>query len=123
MAVQHHLVGEIFYQHGFAQAVRSDEHHVDGLVDEGEREQFLDQAAVALGRPRPVEVGDGFEGTKARVIEATFERAAGSLAVFDFDYTGKPRLLHQGLGLSEQAVEAKPAQALARGLKAEVWLA
>ena len=33
---------------------------------EGEREQLLDQGAVALGGPGPVEVGDGLEGAEAR---------------------------------------------------------
>ena len=93
VAVQYCLVGEVFEQHGFAQAVGTDEHHVGGFADEGEREQLLDQAAVALGRPGPVEVGDRFEGAQPAVIETAFERATGSLAVFDFNDTSEPRLV------------------------------
>ena len=58
VAVQDRLVGEILEQHGLAQAVGADQHDVGGLGEEGEREQLLDRAAVALGGPGPVEVGD-----------------------------------------------------------------
>ena len=38
VALQDRLVGEVLEQHGFAQAVGSDEHDVGGLLDEGERD-------------------------------------------------------------------------------------
>jgi hypothetical protein len=47
------------------------------------------------------------------------DRAPGALGVFDFDDTGKPRLMEQRLDMREQAVEAEPAQAGASRLKAE----
>ena len=84
------------------------------------REQFLDQAAVALVGPVPVEVGDGFEGAQPGVIETALERAVGALGFFDFEYPGHPGFVHQGLGVREQAVEAEPAQAAAKLLKVEV---
>ena len=70
--------------------------------------------------PGPVEVGDGLEGAQAGVIEAAFEGAARALGVFDFEYPGEPRFVHQRFGLSEQAVETELAQALASRLKSEV---
>ena len=50
VAVQDRLVGEVFEQHGLAQAVGADQHHVGRLGEEGEREELLDGGAVALGR-------------------------------------------------------------------------
>ena len=76
VAVQDRLVGEVLEQHGLAQAVGADQHDVGGFLDEGEREQFVDQCPVALLGPGPVEVGDRFEGAETSVIEAAFERAA-----------------------------------------------
>ncbi len=110
VAVQDRLVGEILEQHGLAQAVGADQHHVGRLGEEGEREQLLDGAAVALGGPAPVEVGDGLEGAQAGVIEAALERAAGAFGLFDVEHAGEPRLGEQRLGLAREAVEAESAQ-------------
>jgi hypothetical protein len=49
-------------QHGLADAVGPEQHDVGGIVDEGEREQLIDESAVDLRGPAPVEVGDGLEG-------------------------------------------------------------
>ena len=69
MAVQHGLVEQIFHEHRFTQTVRSDEHDIGGLLDEGEREDLFDERPVALGGPFPVEVGERFEDPDARVVE------------------------------------------------------
>ena len=58
----------------------------------------------------------GLKVPRRAVIEAAFERAAGALGLFDFDDTGEPRLVEQCLGVREQAVEAEPAQPLARAV-------
>ena len=73
VAVQDRLVSEIFEQHGLAEAVGADEHYVGGLGEKGEREQFLDRAAIAFAGPVPIEVGDGFEGAQTRVIQTALE--------------------------------------------------
>ena len=79
------MVEEVFDEHGFPDAVRSDEDDVGGVVDEGEREQLLDEGAVDAFGPGPVEVGDGLEGADARVGQAPFEGAALAFAVLDVD--------------------------------------
>ena len=84
-AVEHAMVEEVFHQRGFPDAVRSDEDDVGGIVNEGQREELLDEGAVDALGPGPVEVGDGLEGADARVGEAAFEGAALAFAVLDVD--------------------------------------
>ena len=66
-AAEDAMVEEVFHQHRFADAVRSEEDDVGGVVDEGEREEFLDEGAVDALGPVEVEVGEGFEGADAGV--------------------------------------------------------
>ena len=72
VAVKDGLVGEVFEQQGFTETVRAEQDDVGGIGDEAEREQRIDQGAVALGRPCPVEVGERFEGTESCVVETPF---------------------------------------------------
>ena len=66
-AVEHGVVEEVFREHRLSDPVRSDEHDVGRVVDEGKREQLLDERSVDAFGPVPVEVGDGLEGADARV--------------------------------------------------------
>ena len=99
-------------QHRLADTVRTDEHDVGGVVDEGEGEQLFDEEAVDALGPGPVEVGDGFEGADARVGQAPFEGASFAFAVFDVDDALDPGLGEQGVVLGGEAVECDVAQAL-----------
>ena len=91
-AVEHGVMEEVLHEHRFADSVRSDENDVGGVVDEGQREELLDQRAVDAFGPVPVEVGDGFEGADTGVGEAAHEGAAFSFAIFDVDDAFNPRL-------------------------------
>lgn len=64
-AAKHRLMGKILGDHGLADAVGSDEHHVGRLGDELEGEELLDALAVDLLGPLPIEVGHGLEGADA----------------------------------------------------------
>ena len=115
-AVEDAVVEEVFHQHGLADAVRSDEDDVGGVVDEGEREQLLDERAVDTLGPGPVEVGDGFEGADAGVGQTPFEGTALALAVFDVDDAFDPGLGEDGVVLHGESVEPDIAQALSHGI-------
>ena len=91
-AVEHAMVEEVLHEHGLADAVGSDEDDVGGVVDEGEREQLLDEGAVDALGPVEVEVGEGLEGSDAGVGEAAFEGAAFAFAVLDVDDARDPGL-------------------------------
>ena len=104
MAAKHGLMGEVLGQHGLAQAVGSDEHDVGRLIEEGEGEQLLDEGAVDIGGPVPVEVGERFEGANLGIVEAPFEATPGALVLFDVDELLQPGLSEGGVVLGEQAM-------------------
>jgi len=120
-AVEHAMVEEVLHEHGFADAVRSDEDDVGGVVDEGEREQLLDEGAVDALRPGPVEVGDGLEGADTGVGQAPFEGAALAFTVLDGDDALDPGLCEQGRVLHGESVESDLAQALTHGVGVTRW--
>ena len=64
-AVEDGVVQEVFDQRRFADPVRSDEHDVGGVVDEGQGEQLLDKRSVDAFGPVPVEVAGARIGLKA----------------------------------------------------------
>jgi hypothetical protein len=57
MAVQDGLIEHIFHQHRLAETVGTDQDDIGGLFDEGQGEDLLDERAITLSRPLPVEVG------------------------------------------------------------------
>ena len=70
-------VGNVFGEHGFAEAVSAQEDQVARFGDEVERERALDQGAVNLFGPEPIEVGDRFEAAEAGLAQTAFETAPG----------------------------------------------
>ena len=111
-AVEDGVVEEVFHEHGLPDAVWPDEDDVGGVVDEGEREELLDEELVDAFGPGPVEVGDGLEGADARVGQAPFEGASFAFAVFDVDDAFDPGFCEQGVVLGGESVESDVAQAL-----------
>ena len=101
--------------------VRTDEDDIGGVVDEGQREELLDEGAVDTIGPGPVEVGDGLEGADACVGEAAFEGAALAFAVLDVDDALDPGLGEHGVVLGGEAVECDLAQALSHGVGISRW--
>ena len=104
-AVEDAVVEEVLHQHGLADTVRPDQDDVGGVVDEGEREQLLDEGAVDALGPGPVEVGDGLEGADTGVGQTAFEGAALALAVLDVDDALDPGLGEDGVVLHGESVE------------------
>src|SRR5258708_1377976 len=98
MAVQDGLIEHIFYQHRLAETVRADQNDIGSLLDEGEREDLLDERTITLGGPLPVEVGDGLEDPDARVVETPLEAASRALGLLDVEQLGQPGFGDEGLG-------------------------
>ena len=116
VAVEDGVMDDVLREHGFADAVGSEEHDVDGIVDEGEREELVDELAVDGLGPLPIEVGGGFEGADARIGESPFERASFAFTVFDVDDGFEPGLAEERVVLGGETVQAEGAQSLAQGV-------
>jgi hypothetical protein len=86
----HGLVQQILRQHCRPETVWPDEYDVGALLDEVEGEELLDQGPVAVGRPLPVEVGDGFEGAQAGVIQQAFEAATVTFGLLEVQQARQP---------------------------------
>jgi hypothetical protein len=113
MPVQHGLVEDVFHQHRLAEAIRADQDDIGGFADEAEGEDFLDERPIALGGPRPVEVGDWLEDADACILEPPLEAAPCSLSLLDGEQLREPGFVDDGLGVGKQPVEAEALQALA----------
>ena len=66
----------------FPQAIGSNQHEVAGLGEEVQRQGDLDQGAVDLVGPVPVEVSHRFEPAEAGLSEAAFEAATSEFLGF-----------------------------------------
>ncbi len=120
VAAEQRVVGEVLGDHRLADAVGADEDDVGGLGEEVEGEEFLDGAAVDLLRPLPVEVGHGFEGAEAGVLEAPLEAAPLAFAL-PRSRAGAGATARRGpRSRGEQTEEAEAARAIAKRLRA--WL-
>ncbi len=120
------LVGDVPGDHGLAQAVRADEGEVAALADEVEAERTLDQVALDLLWPVPVEVGDGLEASDAGPLQPALEAASRSLDLLQpcdllQDLSGRPAALGgagqkvvEGLGDRQQAHLAQPGDQVSR---------
>lgn len=83
MADKDSTVGDVPCDHGFAEAVATDEDEIACLTDEVKREGLFDNDAIDLSGPVPVEIGHGFEATDAREAETMFETEPGAFGGFD----------------------------------------
>jgi hypothetical protein len=63
----------------------AEEDDVGGIQDEAQAHQLLDGRAVALGRPVPIAVGQGFEAPQVGVAQAPFQAAAGAFLLFPIE--------------------------------------
>jgi hypothetical protein len=86
---------DVFSDHGFAQAVGADENQVATLADKVERERAVDQIAIDLLGPVPIEVGNDFESADTRELKTALKAAV--MAVIGFhtneflqDHMGRP---------------------------------
>ena len=119
-AVEDGVVEEVLHQHGLADPVRSDQDDVGGVVDEGQREELLDEGPVDAIGPGPVEVGDGLEGADACVGQAAFEGAALAFAVLDVDDALDPWLGEQGMGRARNRSRHTPNAIVSRARKTTI---
>ena len=123
---QHRLVAQVAGAHRLAHAVGADQHDVAGVLEEVQRHQFLDGAAVDALGPGPVEVGQRLEAPDVGRAQPPLQAAPAALGGLPGQHLRHPaRLLglahHLGpVGL--QAVQAKCAGLLAQlGLR-WAWL-
>src|SRR5882762_5018130 len=88
-AEQHRVSGEhgrmayVFGDQGFSQAVSADQHQIACLLQEVQGEGAFNDIAIDLGRPVPLEVGQGFKAFDGRQAQSPFrlrwERSWSSL--------------------------------------------
>ena len=117
---QHRLVAQVARAHRLAHAIGSDQHDVAGVLEERQRHQLLDDGAIALRGPCPVEVGQGLEGSDVCGAQPPLQTSAVPLSRFPAQQLGDPaRLLgvaHQLGPAAEQAMQAQLAGLLAQAL-------
>ena len=85
MAGESGLVGEVLGDHGLAEAVGAEQNEVAALLDEVEGQGALDDVALDLLGPVPVEVGDGLEAADAGALEASLEAAPRTFGQLEAD--------------------------------------
>ncbi len=72
-------MGDILRDHGLAQAVGADECEIAALADEFEGERTLDESALDLLGPVPVEIGDWLEASEAGSSKAALLAAPAAV--------------------------------------------
>ena len=107
VAGEDRLVDEILGEQRFAQPVGRDDDDVFPLGQEVEREDALDGRAMDLRRPRPFEIGQGFEAAEPSVVEPALDaliQAGRQLRLRELfeEHDGAPALLG---GARDQIVE------------------
>ncbi len=107
VAFEHGLVREILGDHRLSQALRGGEHDVAPLGEVVAAESAVDELAVDLRRPRPIEVGHRLEATEVAVREATVQTAPDAVLLVDVhdalqELRRTPALLR---GLGDEVVE------------------
>jgi hypothetical protein len=112
VAVDDGVVGEVFEQHRFAQAVGADHDDVGRFGDEGQGEELFDLSPIALGGPVPIEVGDGFEAADMRIGESTLQGASSAFGLLGLDEAKQPGLVDEFSQIGLQAVELQGEQPL-----------
>jgi hypothetical protein len=104
---EHGGMGDVFGNHGLAQAIAADNHPVARLAEEIQGERAFDQGAIDFLRPRPFEVGQGFEAAQAGLSETAFQAAAGEVQGFRtgdfFQQLARAPVLSRGAG--QQVIE------------------
>ena len=108
---QHRLVADVARAHRLAHAVGADQHDVAGVLDELQRHQLLDGAAVDALGPGPVEVGQRLEAPDVGLAQPALQAAAAALGGLPGQHLRHPaRLLglrHHLGPVGQQAVQAK----------------
>ena len=97
--------GEVFGDHGFADAVLSDEDDVGGVFEPLESSELFDEIAIDGSGPCPVEVGEGFCGAESSGSEASIEASLGSFLFFPNKQLFDPREILRFVGVGEQSDE------------------
>ena len=103
------LVGDVLGDHRLAEPLGRDEHDVAARLEEVEAEGGLDEAAVDLRGPVPVEVGHRLEPLEAASGHAPLEAAASAVLLLDVgdvleELLRAPALLRRR---SDEIVEAR----------------
>ncbi len=75
MPLHHRMLDNVLCNRGFADAVRSDQHDMNGLFDDVESHQLRIGRFVALRGSRPVEVRQRFEAADMRRAQSALQAA------------------------------------------------
>src|SRR3989442_1682994 len=120
VATEKSLVSEVSRDHALADAIGTEQDDVRRFVDEAEAEQLVDQFAVDLLGPVPVEVRHGFEGADRSVAEPALEASAFAFGFFDLDEARQPAFTQHVTSLGEKPIKAKPPEPLAHPVSVRV---
>src|ERR1700691_861633 len=105
------LRSEIERQCRFADAVRSDQHDVRGVLDELKRHQLFDGSTIAPPGPGPVEVAERFEAAQMGIADASLQRTASALVLSPLQQWRDPRLGYHIGPVCEQSIQAQGVRA------------
>ena len=90
MTMDQRLVGDVLRQCRLAHTVRADQDDIGGVVEELERHEGLDGAAVAAFGPVPVEVTERLEAADMSGFHPTFQAATRALVLLPGEERRQP---------------------------------
>ena len=85
-------IREILEQHRFADPIGTEQDDVCALGDEAQRQELLDEQAIELLRPGPIEITEGLKRAEPCDACAIFETSPRALVGLDRDEPLKPVL-------------------------------
>jgi len=117
-------VGDVLRDHGLPEPTLGDEHDVPLRVDEVSEHGRLDERAIDLGGPAPVEVDHGLELLELAALHPAVEAAARAVLLLEVDDVGErvdeaPALLGRG---GDEVVEQRGRSVEAEGEHARAEL-
>src|SRR5271155_3916262 len=110
-------MSDVLRQGRLADAVRTDDDDIGGLLEEVERHQRLDGCADAALGPVPVEVTQRLEAADMGGPQPTLQTAAGALSLFPVEQRRYPGLGRDLRPVRHQAVQMQRLSADAQGVE------
>jgi hypothetical protein len=105
------VLGDVFQDHGFADAVGTDKDGVVAGLDETEAEKLFDCLSIDLLWPGPIEVDHWLCGSDVRVAHAPLQAALLALTLFNGEDLVKPGLVDDLISAGDQPEQAECLQA------------
>ncbi len=105
MTTQYGMMGDVLGQCGLAHPIGSDQDQVRGILQKGETHPALYDLLVALSRPVPVKIRQGFEAAHMGTLDTSFQGTPGSLLFFPVKQQWQPRLVMDLFPVFQEAVK------------------